>query len=431
MQNKTKNRRFLSIFDLFSISGKLSISIMLIILTISCVTGSSLESSEQKKETGREGEKKILQGTPKTHFTPQEMQLFFNSVMRQQIRIGNKRFLPVIDNRRPVFVARDINNNGHTEFFALFAESILENETSGILRSVVSDLRNIYRSDIYQRQFILAVFRYHETNNEKKFIHEQNIILEGTGAFSSLKELKIDRNNKIYGISATFVTSAGTHEDIVIKGRQAYSITSIRNTLSDSTRKEDINNTGVIDLLRHNKVFVDGLGVETFITWYIFDGERFRSVKTVNTVKDLRVFLRESQMHLEARRTDRFIRRAVAPPVLEKLNAARIGQERIMQRIFYPVKWEYSFLIDINRMLAAGNEISFIFPEIYESPFRRDRDGLYSFTTYVRVLLRNGGVAISSENMDTDIIINEEIYLVRIYMAENPFEDNRFFFFVH
>jgi len=362
------------------------------------------------------------------------MELFYNNVSGKNIMTGNKKYLPVTENKKPIFVVCDCNNDGDTEFFVLFAESILENDVSEISIDSVRDLRNIYREEIYLRQFLLAVYKYQENGEEKKFIHKQNIVLEENGAFSSLKEIEIDKRKKIYGISVNFLTSIGMHEDIVIKRKGSYSITSIKNTLSDSTRKEDIDDDGIIDLLRYEKVFVDGFGVETFITWYKFNGEKFLPVKTINTVKDLRAFLGESRLYLESKRIDLFIKKTVAPPILKKLNLAKISSEKILQRIFYPVKKESSDLIDITTMLSSNEDIGFIFPEIFENPFRMDNDGLFSFTTYVRVLLKNDGAIISSDDDSDDTdnsSVNEEIYFVKIYMSNNPFEENRFFFFVN
>ena len=416
-------------------------------LVISCTTSpssenkravsteaNSLASAEDSPSRDSSKSDKILKMFLESSFSNKEMELFYNSVSGKKIISGGKKYLPVTDNRKPVFVVCDCSNDGDVDFFVLFAESISENDVSDISIDSVRDLRNIYMEEIYLRQFLLAVYKYHEIGEEKKFIHKQNIVLEDKGAFSSLKEIEIDRKNKIFGISANFVTSTGVHEDIVIKRKGSYSINSIKNTLSDSTRKDDIDDDGVIDLLRYEKIFVDGFGVETFITWYKFNGEKFLPVKTINIVKDLRSFLNESKLYLESKRIDLFIRKTVPPPVFKKLNLAKISSEKIMQRIFYPVKRESSYMIDINTMLSSSEDISFIFPEIFENPFRMDNDGLFSFTTYVRVLLRNEGIALSSDEESEDPdnnLVNEEIYFVKIYMSNNPFEENRFFFFVN
>jgi len=418
-------------------------------LTITCSTNSSLEKKEDQVKdqavVGHSAEhgkvsrddpkpNAAVRKIPKSSFTQQEMELFYNTVLGKKIINRDKVFLPVIENRRPVFIAKDIDNDGYTEFFTLFAESISEDEVSSISADSVKDVRNIFREEISLRHFLLAIYSYYESNNEKKFIHERSIVLEDKNVFSSLQTIEIDRNNRIYGISVNFNTRIGTHEDIITKARDSYSVTSIRNTLSDSTEKRDIDNDGVIDLLRYEKMFVDGLGVETFITWYKFNRGRFSPVRTVNTVQDLRSFFKESKSYLETKRVDRFVRTTVDPVVLSRLNVANISSERILERIFYPVKRESSYLVDINTMLASSENVSFIFPEIFEDPFRVNSDGIYSFTTYVRAFVRSGGVTISpaNNNLDTGrVLVNEEIYLVKIYMAKNPFEANRFFFFVN
>lgn len=396
---------------------------------ISCVTSSSLERWEGVESARRSTaiSSAAITRMSKSQFTQREMQLFYNTALGDRIIDRGKVFLPVTENRRPVYIVIDCNDEGFAEFFVLFAESILEEDGSHIPAESLRDLRNIFREDIYSRQFLLAVYNFDDTGAERKFVHRQNIILESKSVFSSLEEIEIDKNNKIHGLSINFITSAGTHEDIIIKARGTYSITSIRNSLSDSTIKKDITGNGVIDLLRYEKVFVDGLGVETFITWYRFTGGRFLPVRTVNTVQGLRAFFIESKQHLEAKRVNRFIERTVPPPVLNRLNVARVSSEQIMQRIFYPVARDSSPLVDISTMLSSGEDINIIFPEIFENPFRMDSEGMYSFTTYVRVLIRNGGIRISPDN----VLVNEEIFLVKIYMPRNPFVDNRFFFFVN
>ena len=414
-------------------------------LTVACSTNSSLERKEDDRIKNREAAvhseaehgrvsrddsrgNAAMGRFPKSLFTQQEMELFYSTALGKKIIHGGKVFLPVAENRIPVFIAMDIDNDGYTEFFTLFAESISEDDASSISLESVKDLRNIFREEVSQRQFLLAIYNYYERGSEKKFIHEQSIVLENKSVFSSLEAIEIDRNNKIHGISVNFITRAGTHEDIITKARDSYSVINIRNTLSDSTEKRDIDNDRVVDLLRYEKMFVDGLGVETFITWYRFNRGRFTPVKTVNTVQDLRVFFRDSKLHLEAKRIDHFVQATVEPVVLRRLNSSNISSEKILERIFYPVKRESSHLVDINTMLASGENITFIFPEIFEDPFRVDSNGVYSFTTYVRAFVRNGGVVISPAD---STLVNEEIYLVRIYMTQNPFVDNRFFFFVN
>ncbi len=442
MKDRNLYYYFSKLFNITSFQ-KLIVSLS-IFLFISCVTTNKQDSVQEKKaaqsaetvSANSSKENNVLKGesaaqpTPKNHFTQKEMELFYNNVLGKKIIIKNKKFLPVTDNKKPVFINCDCDNDGYTEFYVLFTESISENDVS---IDNVSDLRNIYREDIYLREFLISVYKYYETNEEKKFINEQNIILEGKGAFSSLKEIEIDKNSKFYGISVNFITSVGTHEDLVINRRGRCSITSIKNTISDSTRKDDIDYNGVLDLIRYERVFVDGFGVETFITWYKFSGEKFLPVKTVNTVKDLRSFIKDSQLYLETKKIDLFIKNTISPPVLKKLSLAKISSDKILQRIFYPVKRESSFLIDINTMLSSNENIDFIFPEIFENPFRMDSDGVYSFTTYVRVLLKDGNMPLPQENKDSagENAANEEIYLVKIYMAHNPFEDRRFFFFVN
>ncbi len=366
--------------------------------------------------------------------------MLYAAASGRKIIAGGKNYFPVSDGKKITYIAGDFNNDSYPEFYLLFSEGISEKDVS---RDIVTDIRNIYQEDVGLRRYLLAVYSY----SGNTFRQTGYIMLGGKGAFSFIASETIDRNRDISAISAGFVTSEGFFEELIIFDNTGkYSVTGIRNTLSDSTRKDDIDNDGVLDLVRYEQVFVDGSGAETFITWLKFDGRRYLPVKTVNTVKDLRLFLEKAELYLEARETAPFIENSISPSVLLNLKAAGITGGGILQRIFYPVKRENAASADINALLSEKQGVDFIFPEILENPFRMERDNYYSFTTHVRVLLKgasaddnsalNGDSSPdSSAKAAPDGTIqaaeSEAIYLVRIYMAPNPFTARRYYFFVN
>ena len=386
--------------------------------------------------------------TDKGNCAPDDISSLLSAVKNRKITVQNSEYFPVLEKGSPLHIASDFRRDSCPEYYFLFAEG---KPDEIMTRENVSDIKNLYRGGSAHRKYLLAVYLYRGGSEKPLFIQDGIIILEGKGSLSFFDTILIDTRRKISGLNAGFVTSEGIFEEILtFDPKGSFSRSTVKNTISDHTRKVDIDEDGVIELIRYEQVFVDGSGAETFITKYSFDGQRFRPVKSINTVKDLRSFLAAAEEFLEAGNIERFINFAVSPQILGNLRSAGISREGILERIFYPAKKDDSTFIGINRMLSSrensGKKIDFIFPEILENPFRFDRDRLYSFTTYVRVSIKNSGQKFSrgtdvSDNgiaseggagtgadgakAETPDEKNEEIYFVRIYMAADPFAGRR------
>lgn len=345
----------------------------------------------------------------------QEIEKLYLAAAGKKIIIDDKTYLPVSEGKELTFISGDFAGDGYCEFYVLYSEGSSEDD---VLKLSITDLKNIYQDDVGLRQYLLAFFEF--SNND--FTYKGYVRIESRGAFSSLEKKEIDKNKKISALSAEFITSEGTSEDLIVFSRDGkYSAITIKNTLSDSTRKDDIDNNGVLDLLRYEQIFVDGSGAETFITWFKFNGKEYLPVKTINTVRDLRSFLEKTELLLEGKELEKFIETAISPSVLKKLRSAGIGSMGILQRVFIPARRDTGSFADIETLLSSEAGIDFNFPVILENPFRMERDNLYSFTTYVRASLKG-----KEETED-----NEAIYLVRIYMAANPFAARKYFYLVN
>lgn len=321
-------------------------------------------------------------------------------------------FLPVRDKNNFVYVSGYFANKKALEIYVLFSAAI-EGEAEEMSLQEISDLKNIYQEDVQLRKYLIFGFTF--TNG--KIAESDSFILQGKGAFDYLNKIEIDKNKELFALTAGFVSSIGTQEEIIVFDSEGKRHTTmINNTMSDFTKKTDIDKNGILDLLRYEQVFIDGSGAETFISWYKFNGREYERTKSVNTVKDLKSFISDAEIILEKGNQEVFINQFVSSSVLEKLHEVEYMDSKVMQRIFIPTG-EGS---DINQFFDSGKKLDFIFPVILESPFRVEPDKLYSFTMDVRVSAKDGAVE-----------KKEEIFIVRIYMANNPFLLNRFFFFVN
>ena len=347
--------------------------------------------------------------------SPREIEKLYHAAAANRITKEGRIYLPVSEGNKLTFISGDFTGDGCPEFYVLYSEGSAEDD---VLKLSITDIKNIYQEDVGLRQYLLASYIF----SDNAFVYKGYVNIESRGAFSYLEKKEINRNTKTYALSAGFLTSEGSSEDLVIFSRDGkYSTITIRNTLSDSMRKDDIDNDGVLDLLRYEQIFVDGSGAETFITWFKFNGKEYLPVKTVNTVKDLRSFLEKSEQLLEGKELEKFIEDSISAPVLRKIKSAGISSSGILQRVFIPARRDTGSFADIGTLLSSEAGIDFTFPVILENPFRMERDNLYSFTTYVKASLKG------AENTED----NEAIYLVRIYMAANPFAARKYFYFVN
>lgn len=321
-------------------------------------------------------------------------------------------FLPVKNKNSFVYVSGYFANKEILEIYVLFSEAV-EGEAEGMSFQEISDVKNIYREDVQLRKYLIFGFTFANS----KITETDSFILQGEGAFDYLKKIEIDKNQELFALTAGFVSSIGTQEEIIVfdSGGKHYT-TMINNTMSDFTKKTDIDKNGILDLLRYEQVFVDGFGAETFISWYKFNGREYERTKSINTVKDLKSFIDNAETILEQGNREVFMNQFVSFSVLEKLQETGYMDSKIMQHLFIPTR-EGS---DINQFFDSGKKLDFIFPVIIESPFRVDSDKLSSFIMDVRVSEKN-------EVVDK----KEEIFIVKIYMTNNPFLPRRFFFFVN
>ena len=128
-----------------------------------------------------------------------------------------------------------------------------------------------------------------------------------------------------------------------------------------SVQITDIDHDGVVDIVMSEKVFEEGAGEETFLSWYKWTGETFEEYSNTNIVRNLNSFLYQISYLVEHQNWNRFSRYALEKEVQRKIQSAGMGRDAVFNLFFAPS--EHSLEI-----AAAGIRL-LRFQEILENPF--------------------------------------------------------------
>lgn len=195
---------------------------------------------------------------------------------------------------------------------------------------------------------------------------------------------------------------------IVHGGGEKVSTLSIRKDAIFGASLEDIDDDGVTDVLRSERILEDGTGYETFITWLRWDGEKYGSYRTTNVVRNLNAYLRKAAGRISDGDFGAFAELALSPEVLAELRQAGVSPLDIANRILQPASsalQSFRSLIGRDGRLEAAE-----FPRYFENPFPKAGARV---TTPVRIVCCGGLSA---------------VFETQLVMAENPFETPQFHF---
>jgi hypothetical protein len=134
----------------------------------------------------------------------------------------------------------------------------------------------------------------------------------------------------------------------------------------------DWDGDGMLDILTEELVFESGLGRESFLTWFAFQGEGFREIKTANIVRSLNGFY-QTLAAAWFQGPQVFLENALTPETLKALRENNPEPSKILSRLFVfqenprpggqePLPEEF---------LIAAPQL--VFPQALESPFNLSR----------------------------------------------------------
>jgi hypothetical protein len=174
------------------------------------------------------------------------------------------------------------------------------------------------------------------------------------------------------------------------------------------TEVEDIDDDGILDVLRSERHLEDGTGYETFITWLKWNGRAYTEYRTTNIVRNLNEYLAAAGRILGSGDLSSFVERVLSARTLERLRGRGLDDVAIVNRILRPSSSSLQSFMELVR--RDGEVEAAEFPRFYENPFP---DPGATLTTPVRIVCCGGLSA---------------VFETRLAMAENPFTSPQFFF---
>jgi hypothetical protein len=233
--------------------------------------------------------------------------------------------------------------------------------------------------------------------------------------FDSFGSLRIDPSRNLpLSISAAFQTQEGTeHHWVIFYRYDKFSIFTFSDTISTRYEVRDLDRDGVLDLLEWHKVFEEGTGYETYITWYRWTGRSYSRHETTNVVRNLNSFLGRIAELLEENHWGLLLRTTLRPEdrrALEEIDDTGALFARLFRDESAPQPTE------------ALQKV--IFPKIFENPFHshntdtaeagkpRRAAGFDTVRFSARFIYRDG---------------SSQVRKCKIGMSANPFSGNEFF----
>ena len=135
--------------------------------------------------------------------------------------------------------------------------------------------------------------------------------------------------------------------------------------LIDSPKKsasvKDIDGDGITDVILYDKVFEEGSGEETFLSWYRWNGSSYVEYSSTNIVRNLNSFLYQVSNLVERKNWNRFTRYALDNTVQTSLRDSSASNAQKFEGVFSPVRPGTR----INPMEIKSVK----FQEILENPF--------------------------------------------------------------
>ncbi len=310
---------------------------------------------------------------------------------------------PVHQNGVPLLLFYDIDANGYNDVFALFID---REDVDDAEFAVLSDFSRLYDPDIEPFTVELRLLLQRDGALYPGYTAElgKKLVIDDMSQFFISKTVKTP-----FALSINFQNPEGTERTWLFFEKDTFEQLTLRETFAAFIDIQDINTDGYNDILHFEKSFEEGMGYETYITWYNWNGKTYVQEKVTNIVRNVRDFLETTRDLISNERWEELITHGIPERQLRLLSKRNVMESDIIRSLFIPTALEkgseHPELIDLN----IENSI---FPEILENPFQQNGNGNYIFPLRVRVIAENG----------------EYLYISRIGMSKDPFQPQQFYF---
>ena len=207
------------------------------------------------------------------------------------------------DTGQPLRIYHDLDQNGFDDIFFLLVEYPEEGQIDAppqppasalvherrIAASDLADMSRLFSEEIRPHKFYLALF----LRSSGGVVSMYRIPLSSWFVFEDFRGFRLDETRPMpYAVSISFQTHEGKMSQwVCFSSYNEFSFFTLKNSLSVTSETRDINNNGILDILEWRRVFEEGTGYETFLTWYKWDGTKFAQHDSTNIVRNLNQFL--------------------------------------------------------------------------------------------------------------------------------------------
>lgn len=290
-----------------------------------------------------------------------------------------------------------------------------------IAASDLADMSRLFSEEVRPHKFYLALF----LRSPGGVVSMYRIPLSSWFVFEDFRGFKLDESRPMpYAVSISFQTHEGKKSQwVCFSKHNEFSFFTLKNSLSVTSEARDINSNGVLDILEWRRVFEEGTGYETFLTWYKWDGTKYAQHDSTNIVRNLNQFLHSAGTLMSRGKWQQaFSLMLPLDKYQELMGDEEISMGRLFLRLFTPLPGKDSGPEVDDAALAAQIDrgerpfSSVVVPRVLENPFagetqlaKPSRHTRFS----IRFILRDGRSSVRE---------------CRVRMNENPFAPQQYYF---
>ncbi len=336
--------------------------------------------------------------------TPQE-------AIRQIGQIRYREFYPVTTSGHPLIQLYDLTGDNQPELFLL---TVKVKEKSHAKITYLSDYARLFSDNKQPIQFKLYLYG----NRAGKLFLIKTYDLGERYVFKSFEQIRLNiRDKHTIIVAVGFQTQDGFEKTLfTFRGEKNFlprllSRFKIKENLSTKSHLTDIDDDGIIDIMVEEKGMEEGIGYETFLTWYRWRGYRFVEYSSTNVVRNLRGFLEKVKTLLIHGDYPELLQYSVDKTILKQLKNQNINDLKLLFKILGFDTYFDPVLSNPRKLFSSIKDVTF--PEILENPFTKQEDGNWGFKISYRVSIQNG-ISFIAES--------------KILMMKNPFGKRQFSF---
>ena len=354
-------------------------AILAVILLLSCASADRMvrsESEERKPEKQAEtrellekeepppSEPETGEGTesaaPETENTLSESPPLTRKQIETSIEASVRSgFQPVLKDGRMYGAVYDLYGNGLQDYFILFAEA----GELGTDFASLSDISRIYNPDVVPLTFYIQGF----LQERSRMVPGKRVDLGKRVVAGELTFLPLSKYGRLpFALIIDFINAEKVEQEWIIYGSREITRFTIDETPSVETIIRDLDDDGLIDIILRENVLEEGVGSETFLTWYRWDGKGMAEYRTTNIVHNIQEFIETCSSTMVNREWNIFLQHALPWDTLRTLEAGGLNQSVILDRIFTPAPGEYRTAPPVS---ALDSIYYAVFPQITENPF--------------------------------------------------------------